>query len=384
MREPNKVLPYRYYFIPTFLFCLAGVLVTSYLTYHHYRNYTDTTYASFCAISKAINCDTVSQSPWSVVGGLPVALWGLFGYLLFLLLLYPLKDRDNFPLWRLLFLLGCLYSLTSVFFAYISATQIHSFCILCIASTAISLALLFQSWLICRRFRISPFFTTTKTLFSLVVSRKNIYGSIIVLFSSFLLLEIFLPHYWELETTEMPENIARGLTDNGHPWIGAENPKLTIEVFSDYQCFQCLKMQRTLRQLVAEHPEKIRLVHRHYPMDNEFNPLIVPEPFHVGSGKMALLAIYAISKGKFWQMNDLLYELGRSKKPFNIKKIAMEIDIPSGELAWALQAEEVKEILRRDIWMGMKLRITGTPGFVINNEVYAGTIPPEVIKEALQ
>ncbi|MBU4035957.1 MAG: hypothetical protein KKA35_05965, partial [Proteobacteria bacterium] len=42
--------------------------------------YTDIGYESFCAISKAINCDTVSQSPYSVFLGVPLAIWGVAGY----------------------------------------------------------------------------------------------------------------------------------------------------------------------------------------------------------------------------------------------------------------------------------------------------------------
>ena len=68
--------------------------------------------------------------------------------------------------------------------------------------------------------------------------------------------------------------------------------------FTDYLCFQCRKMHYYLRDLVARYPDKIRLVHRNYPMDHEFNPM-VKEPFHVGAGKMALLAIHAAASGSF-------------------------------------------------------------------------------------
>ena len=100
-----------------------------------------------------------------------------------------------------------------------------------------------------------------------------------------------------------------GVNDEGHPWIGAENPELTIEEFTDYQCFQCKKMHFFLRRLVAQHPDKIRLVHRNYPLDHELNPIVVSQPYHVGSGKMALVANAAGISGKFWEMNDLLFGL---------------------------------------------------------------------------
>ena len=118
-----------------------------------------------------------------------------------------------------------------------------------------------------------------------------------------------LPPYWRLAPEPLSREMAYGLTAEGHPWFGAENPEIEIEMYSDYQCFQCKKMHVYLRKLIAGQQQKIRVIHRHYPMDHEVN-YIVKEPFHIGSGKMALIAIYAASKGKFWEMNDLLFEIG--------------------------------------------------------------------------
>ena len=382
MIDKTKRLPYRYYFIPIFLVCLAGVLVTCYLLQSHYRNYTDMTYASFCAISKAINCDTVSQSPWAVIFGLPVALWGLFGYLLYMVLLIPLcrENHQNLPLWKLLFILGWIYSLTALFFAYISARVIHSFCIMCVASYAVSFTLLFQSWLICRRFGIAPFFHNIKAALAIIASNIKICAALITLFALLLLAEWFLPHYWELHATETSVTMTSGKTEAGHPWIGAEQPTLTIEEFSDYQCFQCKKMHFFLRKLVHAYPDKIRLVHRHFPMDHEFNPLVT-EKFHTGAGKMSLIALYASQKGQFWTVNDLLFEMASQKKDFNTRTIEDFMNVPFGELAAAMNDKYLRLRLKHDIAIGIDHGITGTPGFIIDEELYLGTIPKHVLQK---
>jgi len=61
------------YFGAVLALCLAGLAVSLYLAISHYRIHTETGYQSFCALSKAINCDTVSESPYSVWWGLPLA-----------------------------------------------------------------------------------------------------------------------------------------------------------------------------------------------------------------------------------------------------------------------------------------------------------------------
>jgi protein-disulfide isomerase len=204
-----------------------------------------------------------------------------------------------------------------------------------------------------------------------------------VFLTGIIITTIYFPHYWHFEMPDISANITKGVTKDGHPWIGAEKPELEITEFADYQCFQCKKMHFFLRQAVADNPDRIRLTHRHYPMDHEFNPTIVPEPFHVGSGKMALLAIYALEKGKFWEMNDALFTIDKKKGQIDISKLSQDVGVDRRGLLWAINSKVIQHKLSRDIWEGMRLKITGTPAYVINGEVYLGHIPPEVFKKVL-
>jgi protein-disulfide isomerase len=203
------------------------------------------------------------------------------------------------------------------------------------------------------------------------------------LLGALLLTQHLMPPYWEMKSPVSTASLQQGLTTDGLPWIGAENPKITIVEFADYQCFQCRKMHFYLRELAAQNPGAIRIVHRHYPMDNEFN-YVVPEPFHVGSGKMALLAIHAEAKGKFWEMNDLLYALGGRRDSIDIAEIGGAIGIEDGELAAALDHPSYRARLGIDIRHGMKLRILGTPSYIIDGAVYQGNIPPDVLAGILK
>ncbi len=386
MSRPSHKLAYSWYYSLSLLLVFAGILVSAYLTRTHYLNFSDPTYASFCAISRSINCDTVAQSPWSVYAGIPVAHWGLLGYVIFFLLLLPLSKENCriFPIWKLLQLLALIYTIISLLLAYISSTKIHSFCILCIASYAINFILLFLCWLICKRFDIKPLFRTKLRSLRTALPNKKYSFTIIVIAALFFLIEILVPPYWRLTPPAIQANIPQGVTPNGHPWMGAKDPALVIEEFADYQCFQCYKMHTMLRQLIQQYPQKIRLVHRHYPMDHEFNPIVVPTPFHVGSGKMALLAIYAMQHNKFWEMNDALYHLGRSKSPFNTKYLAEQTNIPAKDLTAALQSSDIKQQLNFDILVGMKKRITATPSYIINDQVYTGFIPQHILDDAVR
>ncbi len=90
------------------------------------------------------------------------------------------------------------------------------------------------------------------------------------------------------------------------------------------------------------------------------------------------------SKDKFWEMNDVLFEIGRKKESFDTQYLAEKTGIPSGELVAALSHPAVREQLDRDIRSGMKLRILATPTFIIDDEIYTGSIPPDVLKSILE
>ena len=143
------------------------------------------------------------------------------------------------------------------------------------------------------------------------------------------------PPYWEFHPPRADAAIPAGVTAEGHPWIGAEHPVLEITEFTDYQCFQCRKMHLYLRELIARYPDKIRLVHRNYPMDHEFNP-IVKEPFHSGSGRMALLAIHAAASGSFWELNDLLFDRAVGEGRIRLEDLAAGTGIDQRLLSAAL------------------------------------------------
>jgi protein-disulfide isomerase len=191
------------------------------------------------------------------------------------------------------------------------------------------------------------------------------------------------PAYWELAPPVLEAGeIRRGVTEDGFPWIGAQDPELTVIEFSDYLCFQCRKMHFYLRQLVAEHPDRIRLVHRHFPMQQGFNPLVT-EAFHTGSGPMALLALAAAAQGKFWEMNDLLYEMADQRQDFSVKTLAEALALEPDSLSRSLGDPRLRLQLQEDIRDGLKLGITGTPGFVIDGNLYQGYIPPEIIERVI-
>jgi uncharacterized membrane protein/predicted DsbA family dithiol-disulfide isomerase len=384
-KKPIQALPFFVYFCTITVLALAGLIDSIYMAISHYRVYTDIGYKSFCAISRSINCDTVSQSHYSIFLNVPVPVWGIIGYTFFLLFIPFAWSRraEKEPIWSLLILVSLFFSLYSISLALISTFLVHSFCIMCIVSYGINFMLLFYTYLIRKRFATSSFATNLKRDLTFLWEKRKqgfaVFGPFII---GVVLVQVFFPVYWSFEPPELSARIPHGITEDGHPWIGAENPVLEIIEFTDYQCFQCNKMHFFLRQTMVNYPGKIRLIHRHFPMDHEFNPL-VKTPIHHGSGKMAMLTIYAATQNKFWQMSDTLFSIARVTPRIRFKELAQEVGLEETALTKALYDPKIQHKLKKDIRDGIKLGVTGTPTFVINGNLYRGQIPAEIIKKIL-
>jgi uncharacterized membrane protein/protein-disulfide isomerase len=381
-KKTSSPLPFPCYFWTVTVICLLGLAAAVSLTVSHYRLFTDPAYSSFCAISKSINCDTVSQSRYAVLWGVPIAVWGVLAYLSFflLLLLSLCRSAHHQRVWTLLFSMAMGFSGYSLALAAVSTFVIGSYCILCVALYAVNLLLLFFSWVIRRRFNSGPFIRALgEDLRHLSPNRPLNALVIAALLAAFAGVKAVYPAYWLFNSSPMPAQIATGVTSEGHPWIGAESPILEIIEFADYQCFQCNKMYYHLRDLIAKYPEKIRLVHVHYPMDHAFNPM-VKTPFHIGSGKMALLAIHAAAESKFWDVHDLLYQWAGNRQEIDLHELAVKTGLSVDRLAEAVENLGFQEKLDADIRLGMQHAVQATPSYLIEGKVYEGTIPPEAFR----
>ena len=377
---------YGYYYIPVLLIAFTGLCSSIYLAVSHYRVHADLSYSSFCAVSRALNCDTVSSSPYAVFLGIPVAIWGIIGYagVIFVLILAGLRKSGKQRLWPMLFWISLAFTLCSLALAGVSTILINSYCILCVLTYLVNFALLYYAWFINKRFGnvglLKGFLLDLQFLWRM---RKAVFPVGLGFILLVLALGFALPEYWHMKPPPLEKSMPRGVTEEGHPWIGAENPELVIQEFTDYLCTQCRIKHFYLRRLLAANPGKIRLIHRHFPMDHKFNPL-VKEPYHMGSGMLALFSIYAQNQGKFWEANDMFFQMNKSIGAINTKTIAEKLELEAIGLVKARHDRTTLYHLQKDFEKGLELGFTGTPGYVINGEIFQGRIPPRILKQNLE
>src|SRR5512141_692678 len=154
--EPSSAEPTgsrsRWLWIVLLLLCALGLGVAGKLVSVHFHAHLDPGAKSFCAINDRINCDTVARSKYSVFLHVPIAAWGVYGYLVMAGVgIWGVRSRRDEPSAAAFSLLAAFSVAVSAVLGAISALCILALCILCLTTYALNLALLVNATALVRR-----------------------------------------------------------------------------------------------------------------------------------------------------------------------------------------------------------------------------------------
>lgn len=358
----------------------CGMLNAAVLAREHVLFHADPAYRSFCDITESFTCRGVALSPWSVVAGIPVAIWGIIGLLPVLAVaarLVRAQERDLAALagWLLLLAVGAVMVSTGLLL--ISTFLIGALCPLCSVSHALNAGLAVVSWIAARRAG-----GVKSALAAAARSAKdhpNEFASAAVIPAAIAVaVGLLLPPYWKVGVMPAAAGLmCTGTTPEGAPWIGAQEPELTIVEFSDYQCPHCRRAHHEVRAAVAAAPERLRLVHCQYPLDRHCNEAVV-RPMHEQACDMACLAFCAGEQGRFWDANDYLFgcESPQELTPF---AFASDLQLDSCALQSCLSSTRPRDALRQDLRQAAALGVRSTPSFAVAGDLYVGRVPEGVL-----
>jgi protein-disulfide isomerase/uncharacterized membrane protein len=383
------------------------------------RSRIDPDYQSFCAVSEGMNCETVALSDYSTVFGGPVSVWATagYGFIIFLALLALVRRRDGFGR-GFLFLFAVGFGLVSLWLIYVMKYKIGSLCILCLGIDAVNLGLLAMAFLAAR----TPGQTlggAVKADFSTILRRPWLPGILAVAGIASLAgayaygTNLVPPEKKELaapadgQLLDSPEKwtsklhgeqcteecgceehgadrptTQMGTDASGHQWIGAGDAELVIEEFTDYECPYCRQAHMMVRRLLSNHPGRIKVLHRHYPLDQACNRAIT-RPFHKRACEFSRIAICAGRQGRFWEMNDFLFQHADEirAKAISAEEIAKRLELNPDDFDCCMADSTVVDAIKADIEEGIAHELKGTPAFIIDGTVYYGKIPDEAVQK---
>jgi protein-disulfide isomerase len=335
--------------------------------------------ASFCALGDYVNCDRVATSPYSIVLGIPVAVWGMLGYGLALLLavagLRPRRRREGWPA-GLLFVVAGIASLAAVALAVVSRFAIGALCLLCAASWLTSFALLAASWRACR-----PEGVVAAIRGDLAVLRARpllAAGLAIAAVCTVVLVAAAYPRYWERAAAARPAPEVSAPPAPGAPPAGpasATQGPVTVVEFSDYECPFCARAHEETKQLLATRPD-VTLERRHFPLDSACNPALTRR-MHPQACDLARAGICAEEQGKFPAMDDALFRNQQAKRP--VEEVAAAVGLDLTAFRRCLSAPSTDARLRADVEAGIRIGLNATPTYVVGGRPHAGRLPVELL-----
>lgn len=149
------------------------------------------------------------------------------------------------------------------------------------------------------------------------------------------------------------------------PSRGAADAPVTIVEFEDFQCPFCKKAQGTLEQVLLRYKDKVRVVHRDFPL----------QPLHPASQKAHEAARCAEEQGKFWEYRELLYKNTPAAGPEQLNDYASKVGVDVAVFKQCLDSGKFKMLVQKDETEGDRLGVTGTPAFFINGRLLSGAQP---------
>ncbi len=176
-----------------------------------------------------------------------------------------------------------------------------------------------------------------------------------------------------------PEKKSVAAPTKDNPVKGPASAKVTIQIFSDFQCPFCKRVEPTLKQVADEYKDKVKFVWRNMPL-----------PFHQDAplASEAAMEVYA-QKGAagFWKYHDQLFDAQGTDngiKRENLEKLAQELGCDMTKFKEALDSHKHKAQIDADVAVATQASINGTPAFAINGYFISGAQPYSAFKGAIQ
>lgn len=159
---------------------------------------------------------------------------------------------------------------------------------------------------------------------------------------------------------------------------GVASAPVVIQVFSDFQCPFCRRVEPTLAELEKDFKGSLRIVWRHLPL-----------PFHEHAQLAAEASEEVLAqKGAtaFWDYHDALFEAqavpgGLARD--NLGRLAFKLGVDMARFDAALDQHAHVAKVKADVAVANQAGINGTPAFLINGYYLSGAQPADAFKKLI-
>lgn len=155
--------------------------------------------------------------------------------------------------------------------------------------------------------------------------------------------------------------------DPATPVGGNPQGDVSLVEFFDYNCPYCRRVTPTLVEIEKDDPE-LRFVYKEWPIlgpNSEF---------------AARAALASRDQGKYVAFHKALMLASGLVNESKVLEMAAQVGLDVGRLKQDMEAPEITASIERNRELAQALRITGTPSFVIGDQMLRGAADAEVIR----
>jgi len=151
------------------------------------------------------------------------------------------------------------------------------------------------------------------------------------------------------------------LNDPAAPVSGNPTGEVTLVEFFDYRCGYCKRVAAAVTQLQKDDPG-VRVVYKDFPILGEASELA------------ARAALASRAQGKHQAFHEALLAAKGELSKETVLGIARDVGLDAKQLESDMGNPEWSDVIERNRALAKDLGITGTPGFVVGEEVYPGAV----------
>lgn len=168
--------------------------------------------------------------------------------------------------------------------------------------------------------------------------------------------------------SEAPDpNVRFETTIDGEPYVGADDPIVTIVEFSDFQCGYCKRFHDdTFQAIVDNYGDQVKFVYRDFPILGDMSVVA------------SLAASCADEQGQFWPYHDLLFENQGSFSQDRFIEFATQLELDVESFTTCLEDQTYFDAVQADYNEAISIGARGTPAFLINGRFISGAQPYDV------
>lgn len=164
------------------------------------------------------------------------------------------------------------------------------------------------------------------------------------------------------------------LLDDGHSWSGGNaEGDITLVEFLDYRCGYCRRAFDEVEQLV-ELDGNIRLILKEYPILGEESEM---------ASRFAIATRQIAGDDAYKAVHDALMTMTGPINEVSLRRLAEPLGYDADAILAQMQSETVTEAITANRQLAARLQISGTPSFVMNDEMLRGYLPLDTMLQVV-